>query len=258
MPGSQMVRWPSTAPRRAGCPSVASPQLACRSSACVDVVLAARSELGLAGVCVRTHQSSGPSRSRTDGSSHLAADRRTSCANRNAVCRRLGLELPSEAQWEYGTRGGTTTAWWTGRARESLVGAVNLAGQSAARAGAPWQEIKDWPELDDGFAVHAPVDAFRPNPLGLHDVHGNLWEWCHANRASAVRRRGTTSVPRPRARPSACSAAAASIPLPSSRVRPLASPAGLSSPSSTSGCGQRGASRPDLPGPAPSVIPSSA
>ena len=94
------------------------------------------------------------------------------------VCRRLGISLPSEAQWEYGARGGTSSAWWTGNERESLRGAVNLADQAAARGGVEWQSIKDWPELDDGFGVHAPVDRFAPNPFGLHNVHGNVWEWC--------------------------------------------------------------------------------
>ena len=91
---------------------------------------------------------------------------------------RLQLSLPSEAQWEYGARAGTTTPWWTGAERESLRGAVNLADQTAARSGSPWSDIQDWPDLDDGFEVHAPVDALRGNGFGLHGVHGNVWEWC--------------------------------------------------------------------------------
>ncbi len=94
------------------------------------------------------------------------------------VLTRLGLSLPSEAQWENGCRGGTDTAWWTGADRESLRGNANLADQSAARAGATWQDIEDWPDLDDGWAVHAAVGSFAENPFGLHEVHGNVWEWC--------------------------------------------------------------------------------
>jgi formylglycine-generating enzyme required for sulfatase activity len=94
------------------------------------------------------------------------------------VLARLVLELPTEAQWEYAARAGTTTPWSTGAERESLEGYANLADQSAARAGATWTHIADWPELDDGFGAHAPVDALKPNPFGLHHVHGNLWEWC--------------------------------------------------------------------------------
>src|SRR5262245_14954565 len=90
----------------------------------------------------------------------------------------LGLVLPTEAQWEYAARAGTKTPWWTGAKKESLEGAANLADQSAARIGAPWSGIADWPELDDGWVVHAPVNTFRANPFGLLNVHGNVWEWC--------------------------------------------------------------------------------
>ncbi len=90
----------------------------------------------------------------------------------------LGLTLPTEAQWERAARGGRETAWWTGAERETLRGNVNIADQAAARAGAPWQAIKDWPDLDDGHVVHAPIGSFPANPFGLHEVAGNVWEWC--------------------------------------------------------------------------------
>jgi serine/threonine protein kinase/formylglycine-generating enzyme required for sulfatase activity len=94
------------------------------------------------------------------------------------VLTRLGLVLPSQAQWERGCRAETDSPWWTGVDRESLRGKVNLADRAAARARAAWPDIKDWPDLDDGCVVHAAIGSLPPNPFGLHEVHGNVWEWC--------------------------------------------------------------------------------
>jgi formylglycine-generating enzyme required for sulfatase activity len=60
--------------------------------------------------------------------------------------------------------------------RDSLQEYANLADQqfSASLATiAPW--VEEW---DDGYAAHAPVGRFGANDFGLHDLHGNLWEWC--------------------------------------------------------------------------------
>jgi formylglycine-generating enzyme required for sulfatase activity len=112
----------------------------------------------------------------------------TDCAE---VLKRLGCQLPTEAQWEYACRAGTDTAFPCGDSVQDLAGFANVADESAR---------PNWPaewayerELHDGFAVHAPVGSFPPNAFGLHDMTGNVFEWCqdtYASYGEHARRKG--------------------------------------------------------------------
>jgi len=95
------------------------------------------------------------------------------------VMRRLGLILPSEEQWEYAARAGTTTIWPLGNAIEDLNGRANLCGDEAHRAIPKF--ITDWNKgLEDDHPGIAGVGDgnYPPNHWGLHNVIGNLSEWC--------------------------------------------------------------------------------
>ncbi len=83
--------------------------------------------------------------------------------------------LPSEAQWEYACRAGTTTAFHHGDDYEGLA----LVGNSAdADFRAKLPQFAWGIQARDGYPFTAPVGQFRKNTFGLHDMHGNVSEWC--------------------------------------------------------------------------------
>ncbi|MGQ0528237.1 MAG: formylglycine-generating enzyme family protein [Panacagrimonas sp.] len=82
--------------------------------------------------------------------------------------------LPSEAEWEYAARAGTTTQFYWGDGAQTTCDYANtfdIAGRG---------ERSNWfwsIHCLDGYAYTSPVGSFPPNPWGLFDMHGNVWEW---------------------------------------------------------------------------------
>jgi len=86
---------------------------------------------------------------------------------------RYGLILPTEAQWEYAARAGTSWRWWTGKEPGTLAHKENLADEAYTRV-----RYKAGLPFDDRFGYTAPAGTFPPNPWGFHDMLGNVSEWC--------------------------------------------------------------------------------
>lgn len=83
--------------------------------------------------------------------------------------------LPSEAQWEYAARGGTTTARYWGANPNEACRYANVADRTAGPGGVTW--VTAHHDCRDGSFFSAASGSLAPNGFGLHDMLGNVWEW---------------------------------------------------------------------------------
>lgn len=80
--------------------------------------------------------------------------------------------LPSEAEWEYACRAGTTTAYFWGNDIDCAKAMYSNNKKSAPEC------ILFYESMRLKSNQPAPVKSFNPNPWGFYDMHGNVWEWC--------------------------------------------------------------------------------
>jgi formylglycine-generating enzyme required for sulfatase activity len=83
--------------------------------------------------------------------------------------------LPTEAEWEYACRAGTSTRYPNGNDPQRLTEIANTFDTHSAVNWSRWSGFAL--RGSDGFAFTAPVGHFAPNAWGLHDMLGNAWEW---------------------------------------------------------------------------------
>lgn len=126
---------------------------------------------------------------------------RVSWHQADAFCRWLSrktgqrFSLPSETQWEWACRAGSETPFFFGDldadySSYANLGDIRLKEYAACTARGNYTRAEvienpniydDWvprdTRFDDGHFLAAPVGSYRPNAWGLHDMHGNVWQW---------------------------------------------------------------------------------
>jgi len=87
------------------------------------------------------------------------------------------FRLPTEAEWEYAARAGTTTLNYWGDKASDACAYENVVDRTYKQSNYTI-DTKVYHDCSDGYDVTAPVGKYKPNPFGLYDMQGNVCQWC--------------------------------------------------------------------------------